>query len=203
MADTQAITGQTHPLWAVEAKELWTGRIKADTAERAGIIRRKEPIGPPLGGDDYCSLAQIECLFHGLRQSPALSGLEVGGGLEPVDHRFDLMLDLAVERKFIGKADKLTINPGSHITGSRQVGEQVFILSLLTTNDRGQDQERCSVGQLLQDSRDNLLAGLRGHRPIAVGTVPLANTSIEHPQIVVDLSDRSDRRPRIAPPVFC
>ncbi len=120
-------------------------------------------------------------------------------GLEPVDHRLDLMLDLAVERQVIGEVDNLSVDPGPHIAGSGQLGEQVFVFPLLTANDRRQHQKGCSGRQFLQYPRHDLLAGLRRHGPAAIRAMPLPDPGIEHPQIVVDLGDRADRRPRVAP----
>ena len=73
MADAQAVAGQAHSLRAVEAEELRAGRVKADTADGARIIRRKQPIGPSLGGDDHRAVAQLEGLLDRLGQPPALS----------------------------------------------------------------------------------------------------------------------------------
>ena len=51
VADSQAFARQAHPLRAVEAEELRTGRVEAQPAGRAGIVRRKQqvrlPVRPP------------------------------------------------------------------------------------------------------------------------------------------------------------
>ena len=109
------------------------------------------------------------------------------------------MLDLAVQRKIVRKANNLTIDPGSYITGPPQFGEEVFVLPLLPADDRCQHQERRTGGYFVQDPRHDLLAGLSRHGTAAVGAMPLPHPGIKHPQIVVDLGDRADRRPRIAP----
>ena len=66
MANTESVTCQTHPLRAVEAKELRAGRIKADSAGCAGVMRREKPVGPALSGNDDRSVTQLERLFDGL-----------------------------------------------------------------------------------------------------------------------------------------
>ena len=50
----------------------------------------------------------------------------------------------------------------------------------------------------VEDPRHDLLAGLGGDRPAAVRAMPLPDPGEEHAEIVVDLGDRADRRPRVA-----
>ena len=68
MPDAEAIAGQAHSLGAVEAEELGAGRVKAQAAVRAGVMRREQQVGLALDGDDDRSLAQLECLLDRLGQ---------------------------------------------------------------------------------------------------------------------------------------
>ena len=107
------------------------------------------------------------------------------------------MLDLPVERQVVGQVDDLAVDAGPHVAGAGQVGEEVLVFPLLAADHRRQHQEGRPGRQFLQDPRHDLLAGLGGHGPAAVRAVPLPDPGEEHPQIVVDLGDRADRRPRV------
>ena len=126
-------------------------------------MRGEKPIGPSLGGDDHGPFAELEGLLDRLGQPPALGGTGIGSGLEPIDDRLDLMLDLAVEREVVGQVDHLAVDPGPHVAGTGQIGEEVFIFPLLAADDRRQYQKRCPGRQFLQHPRHDLLAGLGGH----------------------------------------
>ena len=49
-----------------------------------------------------------------------------------------------------------------------------------------------------EDPGDDLLAGLGGDRPVALRAVPLADAGEQDAEVVVDLGDRADGRPRVA-----
>ena len=121
-----------------------------------------------------------------------------GHSLEPVDDRLDLVLDLPVERQVVGQVDDLSVDPRPHIAGPGQLGEEVFIFPLLAADHRRQHQKRRPGRHFLQHSRHDLLAGLGRHRPAAIRAMPLPDPGKKHPQIVVDLGDRADRRPRVS-----
>ena len=61
--DAQAFAREAHPLRAVEAEELRTGRVEAQPAGGAGIVRRKQEVGLPLGRHDDRPFAQLEGLL--------------------------------------------------------------------------------------------------------------------------------------------
>ena len=199
VADAQAVARRAHPLRAVEAEELRAGRVEAQPAGRAGVVRREQEVGLPLGRDDDRPLAELQRLLDRLGQPPALRGPQRRHRLEPVDDDLDVVLDLPVERQVVGQVDDLAVDPRPHVAGPGQLGEEVLVFPLLAADHRGQHQERRPGGQLLEDPRDDLLAGLGRHRPAAVRAVPLPDPGKEHPQVVVDLGDRADRRPRVPP----
>ena len=76
-ADSQAFARQAHPLWAVEAEELRAGRVKAQPAGGAGIVRREQEVRPPLGRHDDRPLAELERLLDRFGQPSALGGIGI------------------------------------------------------------------------------------------------------------------------------
>ena len=68
VADAQAVARQAHPLRAVEAEELRAGRVEAQPAGGAGVVRREQQVGLALGRDDDRPLAQLEGLLDRLGQ---------------------------------------------------------------------------------------------------------------------------------------
>ena len=68
MADAQAVAGQAHALRAVEAEELRAGRVEAEPAGGAGVVRREQQVGLALDRDDDRPLAELEGLLDRLGQ---------------------------------------------------------------------------------------------------------------------------------------
>ena len=88
-----------------------------------------------------------------------------------------------------------------HLHAREALGPQLLqllaVLALAPADDRRHDHE---AGALLHphDLVDDLLGRLRGDRPPAVEAVRLADPRPQQAQVVVDLRDRPDRRPRVA-----
>ncbi len=63
---------------------------------------------------------------------------------------------------------------------------------------------RSTVGTIteINDYLRVLLAGLSRDWPVALGTVPLADSGKEYTEVIVDLGDRADRRARVAAASF-
>ena len=78
-----------------------------------------------------------------------------------------------------------------------QLLELLAVLPLAPAHDRRHDHEPRA---LLEGHHlvDDLLRRLRGDRPPAVEAVRLADPRPQQAQVVVDLRDRADRRPRVA-----
>ncbi len=78
-----------------------------------------------------------------------------------------------------------------------QRAEQVDVLALARADDR---REHLEAGALLhrQHLVDDLLRRLPGDRLAAVRAVRLAGAGVQQPQVVVDLGDGADGRPRVA-----
>ena len=75
--------------------------------------------------------------------------------------------------------------------------EQLPVLALAAPHDRREHLEPGALGQL-HHLVDDLLGRLAPDRAAAVGAVRVADPGVQHPQVVVDLGDRADRRARVA-----
>ena len=78
-----------------------------------------------------------------------------------------------------------------------QLLEQVAVLALARPHDRRVDREAGPLRQR-QHLLDDLLGRLAGDRTPALRAVGMADPGVQQAQVVVDLGDRADGRPRVA-----
>ena len=69
--------------------------------------------------------------------------------------------------------------------------EQIFKFTLAASDDGSHDGDALAIAEL-QDALDDLLRGLAGDGPAAVGAVRGADGGIEQAEVVVDLGDGAD-----------
>ena len=88
VADAQAVAGQAHPLRAVEAEELRAGRVEADPAGGAGVVRREQArSGRPSAAMITVPSPSLSACSTASANRPRWVELRFGRGLEPVDDR--------------------------------------------------------------------------------------------------------------------
>ena len=118
-------------------------------------------------------------------------------GHEAVDDDLDRVLPLLLERRRLGERHDLPVDAGTREALGLQLGEEVDELALAALHDRGEDLE---PGAVLEGEQlvDDLLGRLAGHRLAAGRAVRPAGAGEEQAQVVVDLGDGADRRPRVA-----
>ena len=116
--------------------------------------------------------------------------------LEPINDDLDVVPHLAIEREVLSQRDNLPIDPGAGETLLDQVDKQIAIFALLPTNDRCEDHDR-SIFFKRENLCDDLFAGLCRDVAVALWTVSLTDPCIEHPKVVVNFGNGSDRRTRI------
>ena len=116
---------------------------------------------------------------------------------QPVDHHRDVVLVLLVEDDLLLEQAQLAVDLHAREALGAQLLELLAVLALAAADDRRQHHE---PGALLHghDLVDDLLGRLRRDRPAAVEAVRLADPRPQQAQVVVDLRDRADRRPRVA-----
>ncbi len=130
------------------------------------------------------------------RVGEPLLGARSGG--QPVDHDLDGVLLLLVHLDLlVGQRVDPAIDPDPGKPLGLQVDEQLGVLALAAAHDRRQHLEPGALAQLEQPV-DDLLRGLAGDRAAALRAVRAAGPRVEQPQVVVDLGDRADGRPRVA-----
>ena len=116
--------------------------------------------------------------------------------LEAVDDHLDGVLLVQLEIGRVVELIDLAIDPRTDIALGMQLGEQLVILALALGDHRGQQHQLAALRQR-ENLVDHLADRLRLER-LAVGrTARRAGPREEQPQIVVDLSDRADRRTRV------
>ncbi len=100
--------------------------------------------------------------------------------LEPIDHDFDVVPHLPIERQVVRERDNAAIHTGPHEALLPQILEQILVLALLAAND-GRKHGELRTGGQHQNTGDDLLARLGGDRPAALGAMPVTNSRIQHP----------------------
>ena len=116
---------------------------------------------------------------------------------QPVDHDRDVVLVLLVEDDLLLEQPQLAVDLHAREALGAQLLELLAVLALAAADDRRQDHEPRALLQA-HDLVDDLLGRLGGDRAAAVEAVRLADPRPQQAQVVVDLRDRADRRPRVA-----
>ncbi len=116
---------------------------------------------------------------------------------QPVDHDLDRVLEVLGQPDRLGELPDLTVDPGARIALAAQLFQKLAVLALATTDDRREDLEPRALGER-HDLIDDLLGRLAPDRPAAVVAMRMSDPREQHAQVVVDLGDGADRRPRVA-----
>jgi hypothetical protein len=184
------------PSGAVEREALRVELGEALAAARARLAKQtlEARCGPGrvgrLGADLSVTLAQRE--LDGLGD-PAAVGR---AGDHAVDDDGDVVLELLVELGWSVERVDLAVDLDAGEAAAAQLLEEILVLALAVGDDRG-EQHDAGIFGLVQQLLDDLLRRGRAHRLAAVGAVLDADAGVEHAQVVVDLGDRADRRPRV------
>ena len=107
----------------------------------------------------------------------------------------DVLALLVEDWRAVDRMD-LTIDThaGKAVTAGLQ--EDILELTLAVAGDRRED-EPLATGCLREDLIDNLFRGLRADASTTFGTVGLTDPGVQDAQVVVDLGDGANGRPRI------
>ena len=135
---------------------------------------------------------QLSCGLDGLRKPRAQVGLH----RQTIDDHLDRVLELLVERDLFLEQAQLAVDLDAREALVAQLLEDILVLALAVTDDRGVDGELRPFRQL-EDLVDDRLLALARDRLAADRAVRPADPGIEKTQIVVDLGDRADRRARV------
>ena len=149
--------------------------IKVDAVDDDEAIRQAQ------GGFDRVSQALTHALAHD----------------EAVDNNLDRVLELLLQLGRILEAHHLAVDDRSGIALGAQLVDEVLVLALTATHDRGQHLEARALIHRAH-AVDDLLRSLRLNAGPALGTVRHTRAGVEQTQVVVDLRDRADGRARVA-----
>ncbi len=116
---------------------------------------------------------------------------------EAVDHDFDVVLVLLVERGGVLDQVRLAVDADALEAGLLPLGELLAILALAAADDGGEEEQAGALGER-QDAVDHLADRLRGDREAGGGRIGNADARPEQAHVIVDLGDRGDGRARIA-----
>ena len=108
------------------------------------------------------------------------------------------MLLLLVERDLVLQLDERAVDPGPDESELPPLRHFLPVLALPSLDDRCEDLEPLTLPGG-EEVIDHLLDGLAPDRTAAVDAVLDADPGEEEAQVVVDLGDRGDGRPGIAP----
>jgi hypothetical protein len=122
---------------------------------------------------------------------------QIGLHDQTVDDDRDVVLVLLVEHDLLVKPAQLAVDLDPAKALGPELLELLAVLALTPAHDRRQDHEAGPLGQF-HHLIDDLLGRLPGDGAAAHVAVGVADTRPQEAQIVVDLRDRADRRPRVA-----
>ncbi len=193
--------------------------VRAGVALRvAALLERRRLVLPRRRGDDHDALAETE---RGLDRVGQPGGVGVGhrqaglrverpavrvarrilGRLGPVDDvavddHLDRVALVLVERRRLGQVVLLAVDADADEALLLGGLEHPVALGLAVLDERTEDQQPGPLRQgqdLVDDLLDRLALDL-----VAVRAVRVADPGEQEPQVVVDLGDRPDGRPRVA-----
>src|SRR5665647_1883998 len=125
---------------------------------------------------------------------PALHAL---AGHQAVDHHLHCVLELLLQARSVGELDHLAVDPGSREALGLQLTEEIGVLALAAPDHGRQHLVPGAVGQLEQPV-DDLLRRLTAHLLPAHRAELGPGAGEEQPEVVIDLGDGPDGRPRVA-----
>ncbi len=195
LGHAEAVAGRAGADRRVEREQSRLQFRQRVVADRAGIARGEQHRGG-LGivhvGHDGEPLAEAQRGLERLREAL----LDVGLGLEAVDHRFDGVLDPQAQRRHGVDVVQCAVDPHPHETLLAQVVEHLHMFALALAHHRG-EQHPAPVGVQRQRRVDHLRDGLRLQGISMVGAARRAHAREQQSEVVVDLGDRADRRTRV------
>ena len=127
------------------------------------------------------------------------AALDAGPAHEPVDDHLDGVVLVARQPLLLAVVElhHLAVDPGAGEALPGELVEQAVVLALAAAHDRREHLEAGALGQL-EHAVDDLLGRLARDHAAAVRAVRDADPRVQQAQVVVDLGDRADGRPRVA-----
>jgi hypothetical protein len=189
----EAVAGRAGAEGVVEGKQARLDLVDGETRDRTGEARG---MAGPLAGIGV--LREGQAFGQGQRRLEAVgqARLQTGAHHQPVDHHFDVVLALLVERRGLVDLGERAVDLDPLETALLQFGQLLAVLALATAHDRRQQVESRALGQL-HDPVDHLADGLALDRQAGGRRIGDADPGEEQAQVVVNLGHRADRRARV------
>ncbi len=191
-ARAQTLAPRAGAVGAVEGEGARAQLREGDVAHRARQPPAVEPLLLADGHHDHVP-GQVQSLVQ-REDQPLLRARPEG---EPIDEHLDPVVAAGIERDTLLEADHAPVHAHAQVPLGGECGELLAEGSFTAAHHRGQHGDRGSGGQPPEPFR-NLLRRLRGHRPLALRAVRAPEGREEDAQVVVDLGDGADGRPRMA-----
>jgi hypothetical protein len=189
----QAVALDAHAERRVERERLRRQLGEADAAGRAGVVLGVHPRRLLAGDVDHqLALALAQRGLDRVGEAAAV----IGADRDPIDHQLDGVLLLLLEGLDVLEADHHAVDPDPDEAGLARVGQELAELALAVVGLGRVQGDLGLVGQRGQ-LVDHLGGRPLGDRAAALVAALLADARVEHAQVVVDLGDRADRRPRV------
>ena len=164
----------------------------ADAAIRAGQPPREQPIAAVERVDDDDVVGQVEGDLDRLGQPPFDAVFQD----QAIDDDVDVVVAAAVELDVLVERARLAVDADLGEAARPQRGQFLLELPLAPAHDRRQHVDALVVGGE-HHHVDDPFERLRGDLTPAQVAVRHADVGEEQAQVVVDLGDGADRRPRI------
>ena len=142
--------------------------------------------------DDDESIRQAQGCLDGIRE--ALSHAFANN--ETVDDDLDRVLKLLLQLGRVLETNHLIVDDRARVTLGAQFVDEVLVLALTATHDRGQHLESRALVHRAH-AVDDLLGCLGLNAGATLGAVRHAGAGVEQTQVVMDLRDRADGRARV------
>jgi hypothetical protein len=145
---------------------------------------------------DYLNetISELECRFDRVRQTPAI----LRAHDQTVDDDRDRVVLATIQLRWICELDCRTIDDDANESLLPYGFEQIAEFSLATAHERGKHFDACPL-RPGQDALGNLPGALSLDRAPTLRAMGRAGARVQQAQVVVDLRDRADGRPRIVP----
>ncbi len=175
-----------------EAARLELGH--AGSARGAGrTLAEQQVLGALLGHGEHAA-AMAQRRLDRLGQSRSAARVH----RQAIDHQLDVVaLGLGQLRRLV-QLDPGPVDAGAHEALATHGFELLLVFALATADQRRQ-QADAPAGVPGEQCVDDLLDAPALHARVAARTVLVAEAREQQPQVVVDLGDGGDRRPRIRP----
>ena len=131
-------------------------------------------------------------LGQGVLHAAGDTAAAVGPDGHAVDDHFDAMLPPPVDLRRLVERVGLAVDPHADVSAGPHFFPEGFVLLADLDFQRGHEIKP-RARRPLHDLVDDLVGRLRADRQVAAGTVRLAESRDDDPQVIVNLGDRADR----------